>query len=459
MPRKTLLPILQTLSIAVCTVACLATNAAAQEAENVLHVFSYNNDGGFPFAGLTMDTKGNLYGVSYLGGSQSGVCCGEIFQLTPENGTWSFKVLHTFRGPVYDGEAPSGSVVFDASGNLYGTTQLGGFDGCGVVYELSPTQQGEWEETIIHSFNHFPVQNNDGCLPSSALLFDAAGNLYGTTQQGGGILYNNEVNCDNNGCGSVFKLTRSETGGWRESVIHSFPEGSNDGINPYGGLVIDKAGHLWGTTLSGTSSEGTVFELTPAENGTWAETTLFNFTGNSTGTEPYAGLTIDPAGNLYGTTFYGGAGAGTVFELAPQGNGQVTETLIHEFTPCGSTKCPDGLFPFGGLIFDASGDLYGTATLGGAAGQFCNPSKTFMEGCGVVFKLAPATGGTWNYSIVYRFSGGVDGAFLTDDHLVIDANGDIFGTTYEGGDINSNSKCPDAGNGLPGCGIVFEITP
>jgi hypothetical protein len=452
------LPIRAAIVSLICMIVC-SGGLLAQTTEQVLHVFSYQKDGGFPFAGLTLDSTGNLYGVSYLGGSGSGVCCGVVFELSPTGSGWGFKVLHTFTGPDFDGEAPSGSPILDASGNLYGTTQLGGFDGCGVVYELSPTKQGEWNETILHSFNHFPVQNTDGCLPASSLVFDQHGNLYGTTQQGGGIDYQGLINCSNDGCGSVFKLVKSPTKGWRETVIHSFPDGSNDGINPYGGLAIDDAGNLWGTTTAGTISNGTVFKLTPNANGTWSETGLFNFTGDSTGWFPYSGLIADSTGNFYGTTFYGGLGAGAVFEITPQANGELTETLIYQFNPCGSTECADGLFPFGSLISDQAGNLYGTAALGGGAGQFCNPSKTLKEGCGVVFKLSPQSGGAWNYSIVYRFAGDVGGAYLTDDHLTIDANGNIYGTTYEGGDVNSESLCPNAGNGLPGCGIVFELKP
>ncbi len=446
-------------------IAAVAPISSAENKESVLHTFTYHADGGFPFAGLTFDAKGNLYGVSYLAGDgNEGVCCGVVFQLTPNKTGWKFKVIYTFTGGVTDGEAPSGSVVFDSSGNLYGTTQQGdSITGCGGVYELSPTQKGEWKETILYAFNPVPILggvDGDGCIPSSFLVFDPAGNLYGTTQQGGGIS-NGQENCDNWGCGSAFKLSPQPDGNWTESVIHSFG-GSGDGLNPYGGLVLDSTGNLWGTTTYGGSGEGTVFELTPWEGGAWNENVAFDFTGNSTGYVPYAGLIIDSADNLYGTTYFGGSnGAGVVFKMTPRAGGQLTESLIHQFAGCTATECPDGFSPFGGLVFDAVGNLYGTTELGGGASVSCNQgvSGNFRVGCGVVFKLTPSPKGTWEYSIVYRFPGSADGGYPTDDHLAVDLNGNIFGTTLVEGDVNNNSICPLGVNLTPGCGVVFEVTP
>lgn len=435
----------------------LCVASSAQSTEAVLHAFTYHKDGGFPFAGLGSDAAGNLYGVSYFGGYiQGSICCGTVFRLTKKNSGWSFNTIYTFTGGVTDGEAPSGSVVFDTSGNLYGTTQDGGW--CGIAYELTPTQKGAWKETILHNFNPFSQLGGtpgDGCVPSSFLIFDHAGNLYGTTQQGGGL-----GGCNTAGCGSVFELSPTSDGTWQETIIHSFPDSSEDGSDPYGGLVFDKAGNLWGTTLvGGTAGLGTIFELSPTATGGWTEKVAFNFASDTTGWEPYAGLVVDASGNLYGTTLYGGAaGSGLVFKMTPSPDGQLSETVIHEFAACTATECPDGLYPFGGLVFDSSGNLYGTTMYGGAAGQACNPPDSDLhEGCGVVFKLSPR-GQNWVYSIVYRFPGGSNGGLLTDDHLAV-ANGDVFGTTFVGGDVNSNSICPQEVLDLSGCGVVFEITP
>ncbi len=234
----------------------------SQSQEQVLHTFTFGNDGAFPFAGITVDSQGSLYGVSSEAGFiPESICCGTVFQLKMgDDGTWTYNVLHTFEGPVSDGEDPTGSVIFDSAGNLYGTTQNGGW--CGVAYKLSPMQSGPWKETIIHYFNN--IENgvtSDGCVPSSSLVFDKAGNLYGTTQQTG------LSDCQtNSGCGTVFELSPTDSGTWTEKIIHRFaiPGNEGDGAEPYGGLIPDSAGDLWGTTLAGGSAGlGTVFELTP----------------------------------------------------------------------------------------------------------------------------------------------------------------------------------------------------
>jgi uncharacterized repeat protein (TIGR03803 family) len=437
----------------------LAAGAWAEGTESVLYPFTFHTDGGMPYAGLTFDAKGNLYGTTYFAGFIPGsICCGVVFQLTPNGGEgWTYKVIHTFTGPVTDGEAPSASVIFDAAGNLYGTTQEGGF--CGVAYELSPTPDGEWNETILHLFNN--LENgviDDGCIPSSWLVFDKAGNLYGTTQQTGA------GDCMTSaGCGTVFELSPLPDGKWTEHIIHRFPrEGTGDGISPYGGLVFDSAGNLWGTTtVGGAASSGTVFEMTPKAGGGWDEHVAFSFSGDSTGWYPYAGLTIDPAGNLYGTAYYGGlSDGGVVFKMTPQAGGLLSETVIHKFAACNAAECPDGIEPYGGVAFDSAGDLYGTTEYGGAAGTVCDtPPPVVRYGCGVVYKLAPGLNGAWDYSLVYHFPGGPEGAFLQDDRLTVDNSGNIFGTTFVEGDVNNDEICPQAVLGLGGCGVVFEITP
>ena len=432
----------------------------AESQELVLHTFTFHKDGAFPFAGVSFDSKGNLYGVSSEAGFiQGSICCGTVFQLVPsDDGTWAYNVIHTFEGPISDGEDPTGSVIFDSAGNLYGTTQNGGW--CGVVYELSPTPAGPWKETILHYFNN--IENgvtDDGCIPSSSLVFDKAGNLYGTTQQTG------LSDCQTNaGCGTVFELSPTGSGTWTEEIIHRFalPKQPSDGAEPYGGLALDRAGNLWGTTIAGGSAGlGTVFELEPQPAGKWSERIVFNFTDDTTGWEPYAGLALDASGNLYGTTSYGGvSGAGVVFKLTPRPGGQVAETLIHQFSGCNGVECPDGFYPFGGVAFDASGNLYGATTYGGGVGMVCTPPGSNVRvGCGVVYSLIPSTKGAWKYRIVHRFPGDAEGGYLTDDRLAVDSNGDIFGTTFVEGDVNSNSICPQAVEGLGGCGVVFKLTP
>jgi uncharacterized repeat protein (TIGR03803 family) len=443
---------------AVAIVTGWGTASVAQDSETVLHTFSYDSDGGFPFPGTTMDAKGNLYGVTSFSGSTDGVCCGTVYELSPKNGGWKYQIIYTFQGASH-GEAPYGGLTFDAAGNLYGTTTIGGPDlGGGLVYELSPTKDGKWKKTDLHRFAKPDAPTYDGALPSSYLVFDKAGNLYGTTQLGGGNNYND---CGETtwGCGTVFELSPEGKGKWKETQLHRFPEGNADGLMPYGGLTFDPSGNLWGTTQTDNlTGLGTVFELSPDAKGKWKETALFNFSGDSTGYQTQAGVVADAAGNIYGTTYFGGNGTGTVFELSPQSGGGLVETLIYQFASCNETSCPDGVQPFGGLTIDGNGNLYGTTTQGGGAGTFCTSGKIDV-GCGTVFELAPAGNGQWNYSILYASPGSTAGAYLTDDRLFVTADGNIFGTTFLGGDVGENSQCPVGLPGEPGCGVVFELSP
>lgn len=426
--------------------------------ERVVHTFNLATAGD-PISGLAMDVNGNLYGTTRLGGP--GGCpegCGVVFKITKDSqGGATYSILHTFAG-FPDGGNPFGSPIVDSIGNVYGTTPTGGTGGCGVVYRLSPTTGGEYKETILHNFNKANTKNNDGCNPESYLVSDAAGNLYGTTNTGGGGVSN--TFCDD-GCGSVFKLTPNEDGTYAESVIHSFPgtKGNTDGRNPVGGLVLDGEGNLWGTTQGGGNvGDGTVFELTPNSDGTYTETTLFSFTGDSTGFEPNTNLVIDKAGNLYGTTTNGGLNIddhGVVFKITPQPGGVVEESIIHAFF-CNDMACHDGVTPFNGLTIDANGVLYGTVDFGGGGSNQCSTGTPAL-GCGIVYKLTPNTQGEFTETVLYRFKGFADGAAPEDDVLVLDANGNIFGTTSEGG---NSTICHSDGFGTPGgCGVVFEVTP
>ena len=250
-----------------------------------------------------------------------------------------------------DGAVPFSRLIFDQAGNLYGTTLEGGLSsactgGCGTAFELTPNSGGTWTESVLYSF--CSLKNcRDGAFPFvGGLVFDPAGNLYGTTEFSG----------DESGGGVVFELSPNGDGSWKESVLHAFCSLKNchDGANPLDTLIFDKAGNLYGTAEGGGAGAGVVFELSPIGDGRWKEKVLHSFAGRN-GAVPYAGLIFDQAGNLYGTTFEGGVpGGGVVFKLTPHATGAWGETVLHDF----SDKA--GAIPFSGLIFDTAGNLYGT---------------------------------------------------------------------------------------------------
>jgi len=315
------------------------------------------------------------------------------------------RVLYNFSNTL-EGADPQAALIFDDSGNLYGTTPYGGMYGYGTVFELTPNQDGSWTENVLYSF----MDGSDGADPVCNLIFDAAGNIYGTTQSGGDAPFPD-------GDGVVFKLTPSDNGGWTETVIRSF-EGRTDASHPASGLVFDPAGNLYGTTvLGGTQGYGTVFELTPNQDGSWTEAVLHSFKGGNDGSGPLGSLVIDGSGNLYGTTASGGPKlAGTVFKLSPAGGGVWNGSLLHTFT--GGN---DGAYPTGALTFDADGNLYG-ATREGAIPN-CGDG-----GCGVIFKLTPSLGeGRWNTFALHTFTN--YGGFHPNGSLVFDAVGNLYGTT------------------------------
>jgi uncharacterized repeat protein (TIGR03803 family) len=312
--------------------------------EHILHAFK-GPDGAIPVAGVTFDTAGNIYGTTSSDASGHGL----VYKLTPSPGGWVESVLHTFTGGT-DGEAPIARMIFDDAGNLYGTTLFGGAFGCGVVFKLTPTQEEDWTEIVLHSFSGCSV--GFGHPQAGVVLKD--GELYGATYDGGAY-----------GFGTIFKLTPSENE-WTETVLYTFTGGA-DGRAPSG--VIFKAGRLWGTTfLGGIPSEtqpngnGVVFELAPSAND-WTETVIYSFTGAADGSLPVASVTLDRKGNVYGTTVSGGVhGHGTVFKLS-RSHGGWTETVLHSFDG-GS----DGDLLLSGLTLDRSQNLYGTTAAGGASG-------------------------------------------------------------------------------------------
>jgi uncharacterized repeat protein (TIGR03803 family) len=324
--------------------------------KTVLYDFAGGNDGIEPIGALIFDGAGNLYGTTAAGGS--GACeggCGIVFELSPiTGGGWSEKVLYTFAGGE-DGIEPTSSLVFDASGNLYGTTVSGGVHRYGTVFQLKPGANGSWSERVLHNF---AASAKDGSSPECNLVFDAEGNLYGTTDHGGAYNFYG---------GMIFELTPTLSGPWTERGVHSFGNGQ-DGVEPVGGLTLDAAGNLYGATAQGgPGKNGTIFELSPTLSGGWTERILYSFRAFSSGGGPNGNLVFDAAGNLYGETYEGGLlgcvrdGCGTAFKLSLTAGGDWQETVLNSFS-----ANIDGGFPLGGVILDSSGNLYGTT--GGESG-------------------------------------------------------------------------------------------
>ncbi|HEX4295698.1 MAG TPA: choice-of-anchor tandem repeat GloVer-containing protein [Rhizomicrobium sp.] len=368
--------------------AALAAPAGAQAAGfKVLYSFKGGSDGAAPAASVLADKAGNLYGTTFNGGGTScdGLGCGTVFSLAPD-GTET--VLHAFAANQTDGKFPAAGLIADDAGNLYGTaTAVGRGNNSGAAFKIAP----DGTETVLHFFH-----GQEGSWPRAGLIADGAGNLYGTNSQGGGgFTY-----------GTVFELTPDGT----VTTLLPFTGSGNGGKYPEAGLIADKAGNLYGTTASGGGSPfcagfgcGTVFKIAPATG----VSILYSFTDGEDGATPQAGLIADKAGNLYGTTLQGGgsscpsgAGCGVVFRLAPDG----TETVLYAFTG-GS----DGSNPVAGLVADKDGNLYGTASQGG------DTADCGIHGCGTVFKLAPDGAFTVLHAFTGGIDGSTPVAGLTMD--------------------------------------------
>jgi hypothetical protein len=452
-------------SCLLCAVA-LTLAASAAWKEKVLYSFQGGTkDGSYPYGSVIFDTQGNLYGVLQDFGGDScaplGGECGAVYQLSPpaqKGGSWTETLLYEFQGKgANDGESPNSGLIMDKSGNLYGLTAYGGTGncmllgrsaGCGTVYKLSPPKQkgGAWTETILYSFPNA----TQGYVPIGDLVFDSAGNLYGSTLFGG----TKGTTCDpdyGGQCGVVFELSPSKTKGgkWMQKVLHGFASGT-DGANPNGGLVLDGKGDVYGTTYGGgnesgqcgTGGCGTAFELKPpaTKSGAWTEKVLHRFNYNtSDASNPTAGFVIDLKGDLYGTSMSGGLGpGGTVFRLSPSSKkpGTWTETILHGFN-----GTEGGYDPEGALIFDASGNLYGTTNVGRGGSQRGN-----------VFQLKPPSvkNRAWTLNTIHGFTGIPDGENPTS-RLISDKTGNLYSTTQYGGD--------GSGCSFTGCGVVFEVSP
>ncbi len=391
------------------------TPPAQAQSYAVLHNFTSHGDGATPYAGLTMDKAGNFYGTTLYGGNLTNCDggCGVVFKLAHEGSGWVLSTLYTFQGGA-DGAVPYSGVTIGSDGSLYGTTEVGGTGcsgiGCGTVYKLRPPPTAckaascPWTKTVLYQFT-----GPDGTNPLYGnLVFDQAGNLYGTTEAGG-----------TNGHGTVFELTPSN-GGWTESVLWSFT-GGDDGDQPTSGVLLDRAGNLYGTTVfGGIDASGNVYELSPSGS-EWTETTLYSLNRTYEGYEPIGGVAMDQQGNLYGTAALGGTGgAGTIFQLTPSDGGW-RYTLLQTFSGIeGPVDTP---------TLDAAGNVYVTST--------------FTGGNGSVVKLTPSNGG-WNSTTLHSFNGN-DGSAPVGG-VILDGSGNIYGTTANGGSQGNN-------------GVVFEVTP
>lgn len=430
------------LMIVIVITLLFAPGAWAQSKYKTLYKFTGGKDGNEFFrifgannwfsSGLILDSVGNLYGTTPTGGADG---YGTAFKLAPNtDGTWTETVLYSFIGKG-DGAYPLAGLVLDSAGNLYGTTSAGGMDscsnaygnGCGVVFELTSNLDGSWTESVLYGF----TGGADGAQPEARLIFDTAGNLYGTTIAGG---FHLSANCNpaefdaDKGCGTVFELTLNSDGTWTESVLYAFT-GGKDGGTQIGALTLDAAGNLYGTAQAQSTKDsgGVVFKLTPAA-GSWKETILYDFPIGKDGGDPFSftGLVLDSAGNIYGTTYWGVfPHAGTVFKLTPTSSGPWKWSLVRGFGTA------NAYHPIAGVVFDGAGNLYGATYEGGSAG------------CGIVFELTPTASGGWKEKTLHSFANrpACDGM----PGVVIDPAGNLYGATL--------------GDGRTTFGSVYEITP
>jgi uncharacterized repeat protein (TIGR03803 family) len=374
--------------------------AAAQIKTQVVHTFD-PQVAGFPASGLTPDSAGNLYGVT----------AGTVYQLTPgKGGSWNYHLLKFLPGGR--GAFAAGQLAIDAAGNLYGATWQDGTYSCGYVYEVSPPSSGHlWNLSILHEFNC-----TDGAGAAYGLTFDAAGNLYGGTHNGGSF--------DE---GVAYELSPGASG-WTYTVLHEFstPEGNG----PQTALVFDKNGNLFG------GNESSIYELSPNGDGTWTFSTAFAF-NDATGFNPMGDPFFDAAGNLYGTNQAGALyNSGAAFMLTSSA-GLWNATVLHSFNYLNTN---DGYYPEGGLVKDAAGNLYGTTQSGGG-----------KNNSGIVFELSPSSSGEWTETVLHRFgSFGSPGGNGPENSLYLDPAGNIYGTASQGGDTTCLTT-------TGGCGVIFKL--
>jgi len=410
-------PAMALLFVAVLMLA--ATTLANAQTETLIHVFQSTNllDGAVPLANLVADSRGALYGTTPEGGKHG---FGSVYKLVPpatHGAPWKEDILYSFTGGADGGNPWVGGLLLTKSGLIYGTARTGGSSNSGVVYQLTPGQP--WSETVLYSF----TDGKGGGLPSSGVILDSKGALYGMTFHGG---VNNQ--------GVVYRLSPPSKSGTRtETVLHAFKGGASDGYLPLFGLTFDSTGALYGATeAGGPDDSGCVFKLTPGTGG-WTESILYFFNGGTDAGGPNSGVVFDSTGALYGSTAGNGVQNGNIYQLTPSGGGAWTENILHAFT--GSPN--DGAVP-NGVIIDSTGALYGTTSFGGAFDTCCN-------GAGTIFSLSPplTQGGSWTEQIVYSFQGGSDGKGPDVPLLLLD--GTFYGVTNNGG--------------KPNLGTVFSFTP
>ncbi len=404
MKLKTLLTLITL--IAICSVSYAQTYS-------VLYAFTGGSDGRFPLAGVTI-RGGSLFGTTSQGGTIDNPVYGAVYQMVRSGSQWNFNVISSLTDPNGP-RNPEARVMFGPEGHAYTTTNSGaGNSGDGTVLQFTPplsickTVKCFWAQKVIHQFIVYP----DGSQPCSAdITFDPQGNLYGSTCYGGD---------GSKAAGMVYELQPSGNA-WTEDIVYQF-QGQPDGETPGGGVIRDKNGNLFGTTVvGGQYDNGSVWELSNVPGVGWVETILYSFQNNGDGERPWAGLVMDQAGNLYGAASgSGGLASGTIFELSPSGN-------TWTFNVIRSGVCS----PVATLTLDAAGSLYGTTPCGGA------PEK------GNVFKLSKSGNG-WQYSSLYEFTGGADGGDPLGS-VAIDTDGTLYGTTNIGGSF--------------GCGVVWMIKP
>ncbi len=403
-------------------------------------------DGGQPSGSVVLDAAGGIYGNLAIGGAGANCAqkdgCGAVFKLTPSGSGYAYSLEYSFCAVTAcdDGAAPSGNLVFDARGSLYGTTTAGGANDEGIVFGLMPVGSS-YRERVLYDFCR-ASGCTDGQNPQAGVIVDASGALYGTTAGGGA-----------NGSGTVFRLTPSRSG-YKERVLYSFcrRSGCEDGAEPVAGLIVDKGGALYGTTSSGGSgNHGVVFNLTPTGS-RYTEHVLYRFCrasgGCSDGAHPQAALIFDQQGALYGTTYLGGTncystgarrdaargGCGTVFRLTPSGS-QYTERVLHRF--CHEViACADGAYPAGGVTFGADGVLYGATTAGGRGGDEQG------RGTGTIFELRPS-GSRYTFTILHNFR--VFDDLFPSTAPTLGSNGALYGTSSGGIEIRG-----------PATGAVWE---
>ncbi|HVU21404.1 MAG TPA: choice-of-anchor tandem repeat GloVer-containing protein [Rhizomicrobium sp.] len=384
------------LIISAAALLCTATAGEAAVKETDIYSFTGGNDGSMPEAGLIAGPNHNLFGTTTSGGAYHN---GVVFELAPPKGgatAWTQTTLYSFTGGA-DGGSPHAALLMDDKHNLYGTAYSGGADGQGVVFKLHKAK-GQWKYSVLWTF----TGGNDGGVPSGSLSMDSAGNLYGTTMQGGtGVV------------GTVFELSPPTSGKqWTETVLYNFT-GNNDGGQPMGNVLLGADGNIYGTTDGyGEYNYGIVYRLTPPQSGSeWNLSVLHAFQGGSDGEVPRDGLIQGPDGTLYGTTAGFSNSRGNVFKLNPDGSGyEVIYTIAggQGFTGNG---------PWSTVSMGDDGKLYGTTF---AAGE---------SALGEVFQLRPREGKSWVAKVLYTFPGQTGGQY-SYSKVLIDKLGRLYGTTH-----------------------------